>query len=305
MQFEYEAVVIGSGFGGAINACRLAKKWPGKVLVLERGKRYPMGSFPRTPQDMSNNFWNVLRDKQYQPKNAGSKEMYGLFDIRSFEHMDAVVGAGLGGGSLIYANVFLEPPEHIFDHNWPANCKKDALQPYYQTAKAVLGARPIPDQRAPRREVLRTQFFKQFAKSDDRESELVDINVFFGNDFQKPTDIGVQEKNRYGAVQTSCVYCAECDVGCNTHSKNTTDLNYLFVAENAYQAQINTMALVEKIVPLNSSGDEDPTSGGEFGYKVMWFDLENNKSIFSVTFGKQSFSKKTFPFTSFLLDGSI
>ena len=100
MQLDYEAIVIGSGFGGAINACRLAKKWPGKVLVLERGKRYPMGSFPRTPHDMSNNFWNVVREKQENPKNTGSKEMFGLFDIRSFEHMDAVVGAGLGGGSI-------------------------------------------------------------------------------------------------------------------------------------------------------------------------------------------------------------
>lgn len=283
MQFEYEAIVIGSGFGGAINACRLAKKWPAKVLVLERGKRYPMGSFPRTPHDMSNNFWNVVRDKQDNPKNAGSKEMFGLFDIRSFEHLDAVVGAGLGGGSLIYANVFLEPPEHIFDHNWPASCKKHVLQPYFQTAKSVLGARPIPDQSAPRREVVRTQLFEQFAKSEGRESELVDINVFFGNDITKPTDIGVQEKNRYGAVQTSCVYCAVCDVGCNTHSKNTTDLNYLFVAENNYQAQINTMTLVEKIVPLNSAGEEDSKADGEYGYKVIWLDLNNNKQQVSAT----------------------
>ncbi|WP_339723295.1 GMC oxidoreductase [uncultured Paraglaciecola sp.] len=277
MQLDYEAIVIGSGFGGAINACRLAKKWPGKVLVLERGKRYPMGSFPRTPHDMSNNFWNVVRDNQDNPKNAGSKEMFGLFDIRSFEHMDAVVGAGLGGGSLIYANVFLEPPAHIFDHNWPASCKKQALQPYYQTAKSVLGARPIPEQSAPRREVVRTKLFEKFAKSDGRKSELVDINVFFGNDFNKPTDIGVQQKNRYGALQTSCVYCAECDVGCNTHSKNTTDLNYLFVAENTYQAQIETMTLVEKIVPLNSSGDEDPQGDGSYGFKVIWLDLNNHK----------------------------
>ncbi|WP_299083093.1 GMC oxidoreductase [uncultured Paraglaciecola sp.] len=283
MQLKYEAVVIGSGFGGAINACRLAKQWPSKVLVLERGKRYPMGSFPRTPHDMSNNFWNVVRDKQHNTKNAGSKEMFGLFDIRSFEHMDAVVGAGLGGGSLIYANVFLEPPEHIFDHNWPQSCSKEALQPYYKTAKSVLGARPIPDQSAPRREVVRTQLFKEFAKHDGRDSKLVDINVFFGNDFSKPTDIGVQQKNRYGAIQTSCVYCAECDVGCNTHSKNTTDLNYLFVAENKYQAQIETMSLVEKIVPLNATGEEDTSANGEFGYRVFWFDLSNNKEEVSVT----------------------
>ena len=55
---KYKAIVIGSGFGGAITACRLSKKWPGEVLIVERGKRYPLGSFPRKPKDVSNNFFN-------------------------------------------------------------------------------------------------------------------------------------------------------------------------------------------------------------------------------------------------------
>jgi cholesterol oxidase len=277
MQLDFEAIVIGSGFGGAINACRLSKKWPGKVLVLERGRRYPMGSFPRTPHDMANNFWNVVDEKNPKAENAGSKEMFGLFDIRSFGHMDAVVGAGLGGGSLIYANVFLQPPDHIFDERWPATCKKETLQPYYQAAKSVLGARPVPQTDEPRRKVVRTELFAEFAQHEGRKSELVDINVFFGNDFNRPLDIGLQEKNRYGAVQTSCVYCAECDVGCNTHSKNTTDLNYLYVAEHQYQAQITTHALVEQIVPLNAAGAEDSQADGSHGYKVMWLDLQSKK----------------------------
>ncbi|MGS2721522.1 GMC oxidoreductase [Paraglaciecola aestuariivivens] len=275
MQLDYEAIVIGSGFGGAINACRLAKKWPGKVLVLERGKRYPMGSFPRSPHAMSTNFWNLSQPDD--PDIQGQRDMFGLFDIRRFEHMDAVVGAGLGGGSLIYANVFMPPPEHVFDHRWPETCKKDALEPYFQTAKSVLGARPIPDQSLAKRKIIRTELFQDFAKSDGRQSELVDINVFFGNDFDNPTDIGVQQTNRYGAIQTSCVYCAECDVGCNTHSKNTTDLNYLFVAENQYKAQIETLAIVNKITPLNEQGEADSQAKGEFGYLVTWLDLANNK----------------------------
>lgn len=276
-QFEHEAIVIGSGFGGAINACRLSAKWPGKVMVLERGKRYPMGSFPRTPRDMSSNFWNIVREGRKRPKNIGSKDMHGMFDIRTFDHLDAVVCAGLGGGSLIYANVFLQPPEEVFDDNWPQSCKKNALQPYYQAAKSVLGARPIPQSDDPRRNIVRTSLFQGFAKHEGRESELVDINVFFGNDFANPTDIGLQQKNRYGAVQTSCVYCAECDVGCNTHSKNTTDLNYLFVAENKYQAEIKTEMLADRIVPLDEQGNEDPSACGKYGYKVSWLDLNKGK----------------------------
>lgn len=277
INYDYEAIVIGSGFGGSINTCRLSKNWPGKVLLLERGKRYPMGSFPRSPHDMASNFWNIVREDRKRPKNIGSKDMHGMFDIRIFEHIDALVGAGLGGGSLIYANVFLQPPDEVFDDNWPETCKKQVLQPYYQISKEVLGARPIPQNDEPRRKVIRTEAFKAFAESEGRDSQLLDINVFFGNDFDAPLAIGEQDKNRYGAVQTSCVYCAECDVGCNTHSKNTLDLNYLHVAETRYNAEIKTEVLAEKIVPLNEQGEEDSTANGEFGYRVYWLDLLNDK----------------------------
>lgn len=285
---DYQAIVIGSGFGGSISTCRLAKKWPGEVLLLERGKRYPKGSFPRSPHDFANKFfWNVkVEDGRGKPKKISEQgESHGLFDIRNFDNMDALVCAGLGGGSLIYANVFLQPPEDVFDDNWPETCKKSVLQPYYAVAKSVLGARPIPANKGgddPRR-ILRTERFQEFAASENRQSELVDINVFFGNDFDNPLEIGVQDKNRYGAVQTSCVYCGECDVGCNTHSKNTLDLNYLFVAENRYQAAIKTEMLVEKIVPLDKDGNENADANGEFGFKVVWWNLNDNKKQNSAT----------------------
>ena len=140
-----------------------------------------------------------------------------------------------------------------------------------------MGARPIPQNGDPRRRIIRTELFQDFAKSEQRESKLLDINVFFGNDFDNPLPIGVQEKNRYGAVQTSCVYCGECDVGCNTHSKNTTDLNYLFVAEHRYQASIKTEMLVQKIVPLDKKGEDSPEDKGDNGYRVYWFDLNDGK----------------------------
>jgi cholesterol oxidase len=275
IEYDYEAIVIGSGFGGSINTCRLSKKWPGKVMLLERGKRYPLGAFPRSPHDMANNFWNLPPEKRSRPKNIASKETHGMFDIRNFDHIDAVVGAGLGGGSLIYANVFLQPPDEVFDHTWPETSKKDALQPYYAVSKEVLGARPMPQSDDPRRQVIRTGLFQEFAKADGHESQMLDINVFFGNDFDNPTDIGVQEKNRYGALQTSCVYCAECDLGCNTQSKNSLDLNYLHVAETRYQAAIKTEVLGQKIAPLDAQGNENPAASGEFGYRVYWLDLND------------------------------
>jgi cholesterol oxidase len=272
-----EALVVGTGFGGAITACRLAQHWPGpgKVAVFERGKRYPMGSFPRTPYDFSRNFWN-LPDEGRRRGKALAKELHGLFDIRNYRGMDAVICAGYGGGSLIYANVFLEPPDNVFDERWPI--KKTELTHYYGVAKDTLGSRPIPRNGDPRRRMVRTELFERVAKELGKESKLVDINVFFGNDFNNPLPIGHQEKNRFGALQTSCTYCGECDVGCNYHAKNTLDLNYLFVAEHRHKAAIHTGRLAERIVPLNASGAEDPTSDGSHGYRVYYRDLEPGRA---------------------------
>ena len=278
---KLEAVVIGSGFGGAVSCCRLAQKWGKGVLLLERGKRYPMGSFPRSPHQMADNFWSDPEDKTRRPRHVRRHGLRGLYDIRNYAKMDAVVSAGLGGGSLIYANVFLEPPAHVFAANWPAGVNRESLQRYYDVTKSVLGARPIPSSEGdPRRHVTRTGLFQDFARAQGRESKLADLCVFFGNDYtyndpqSSPVAIGLQEKNRFGATQTSCTYCGECDVGCNTHSKNTVDLNYLYVAERVHGARIQTDTLVERIVPLNAQGDEDSAADGQYGYRVHYHHLD-------------------------------
>ena len=222
MAEKCEAVVIGTGFGGGINACRLARKWPGRVVVLERGKRYGLGEFPRAPGDFARNFW-VLQDRTPRPRHvrraAGkSGELRGMYDIRSYAHMDIVTCAGVGGGSLIYANVFMVPPDEVFtDVRWPDSCKKAKLEPYYAVAKSVLASRPIPPHAGePRRRILKTELFQNVARQAQRDSQLVDINVFFVEAPNAPSKgIGLQEPNRYGALQTSCTYCGECICGCN------------------------------------------------------------------------------------------
>ncbi len=301
MPDRLEAVVIGTGFGGGINACRLSKRWPGKVLVLERGKRYPMGAFPRTPRDFAQNFWNLTDEGHERPKAMRQTESHGMFDVRNFKKMDAVLCAGLGGGSLIYANVFLRPPDEVFDQRWPASCKKAHLEPYYAIAKEVLGARPIPQDGDPRRRMIRTELFQQVAKANGRTSHMLDINVFFGNDFNKPLPLGQQDRNRYGAVQTSCVYCAECDAGCNYHSKNTIDLNYLYVAENRYNADVRTEHLAQKIVPLNAAGQDDPQADGSNGYRVTFVDLTSGRTSKSVLTNRVVVSAGTLGSTELLL----
>src|SRR5262245_29249182 len=157
-------------------------KWPGQVLVLERGKRYPLGSFPRAPRELSRNLWNLpISDEMPLWKRLGvrsglrgrvaDEELHGLFDFRSYDHVDLVQSAGLGGGSLIYANVFLFPPEELFqDERWPATCKFSDLYPYYEIARKILHSRRLPGYRPddpsvvpdnPRRRVIRTELFRK------------------------------------------------------------------------------------------------------------------------------------------------
>lgn len=275
-----EAVIIGSGFGGAVTCCRLSQKWPGQVLLLERGKRYALGSFPRSPHDFSNNFWAPASTADGRSTPRKQHQRNGLFDIRNYRRMDAVVAAGLGGGSLIYANVFLPAPDWVFQQGWPAALNGPLLAPYYAVARSVLGAKPVPPwSHNPQRRILRTELFAQFAQAERKPSTLADICVFFGNDYARPglapappLAMGVQEKNRFGALQTSCTYCGECDVGCNVQAKNTLDLNYLHVAEQVHGARIQTEAMAEKIVPLNPQREEDSTADGRFGYRVFYRD---------------------------------
>src|SRR5216683_6111463 len=107
---------IGSGFGGAVAACRLAQAGL-SVTVFERGRRYDTNPFPRNWNDLTDGWlWKVRQ---------------GLFDLKHFSQMMVVQAAGLGGGSLIYANVHLRAPQAVFDHGWPAGYSRAALDPYY------------------------------------------------------------------------------------------------------------------------------------------------------------------------------
>ena len=274
MKFDFEALIIGSGFGGAISALRLSKKWPGRVMLVERGKRYGFGGFPRSPSDMANNFFNLPSEGHRRPEQISPDKNLGLFDIRSYEHMDVVMAAGYGGGSLVYANVFLDPPSEVFDERWPEGCKRDDLLPYYKICKSVMGSRKIPA--GGEWELEKVGYYQNTALKLNRESELVDINVFFGNDPEKPLGQGLQEVNRYGALQSSCNYCAECDIGCNIRAKNTLDLNYLHAAEHRYGLNVLTEQKATRITPIGKEGFPSPGASGEYGYVVEVTDLNND-----------------------------
>lgn len=308
---DHEAVVIGSGFGGAVMCARLARRWPGKVLLLERGKAYPMGGFPRSPHGLAENVWcpddGAKRPLTVRHRRGKRGPLTGMFDIRHFDRIDTVTAAGLGGGSLIYANVFLRPPEAVFGQNWPAALRLGTLAPYYDVAQAVLGARPIPTASDPadRRHIKRTAQFQAFAQAAKLPTRLADIAVFFGDGYSYrgadlATPLGEQEVNRYGVRQTSCTYCGECNIGCNVRAKNSVDVNYLHVAQTRYRAEIQTQALVDRIVTIDSALADDPDADGRYGYRIYFRDL-HEESECSVTCQRVIVSAGTLGTTELLL----
>jgi len=236
MRDAYDVVVIGSGFGGAIPACRLAVA--GKsVCVLERGRRWEPADFPRTTPEVARAFWT--------PRDLG------LLDIRSFRRVDVIQASGVGGGSLVYLNVNWRPRPAVFeDPRWPAGITRETLEPYYDLSREVLEARtltppagwPMPP---------RTEAFLDAVRRTKREPVLVNIAVYTGPPRENPYG---------GAPQSACIYCGNCMLGCRVHAKNTLDLNYLAVAER-FGAEVHPLHRVDRIEPIDE---------GQGGYRVTF-----------------------------------
>lgn len=218
----FDAVVVGSGFGGAVSAYRLADD-NRRVCVLERGREWPPMEFPRSPADVSENVWDP---------SAGH---YGMFNFWSFRNMEALVASGLGGGSLIYANVLLQKPKHWFadeDGNgqrrrWPLQF--DDLLPHYKAVEEVL--QPV---RYPYDDTPKTAAFAAAADRLGFMPERPPMAVTFCRPGEQPARAECFDSdNRYGRTRQTCHLCGECIIGCNYGAKNTLDFNYLTMAEKA------------------------------------------------------------------------
>jgi choline dehydrogenase-like flavoprotein len=228
-QLEAEVLVIGSGFGGAVVACRLAQAGY-SVTILERGRRYPAGDAPNLPQDGA-----FLPDE----RRWSWKVDQGLWEVLDLDEIVSVQAAGYGGGSLIYANVHLRPPRSVFNSPWPAVFRnRTELDPYYDLVASMLEVAPVtahPDFQA---EITKSRQFESAAQNLGRR-------VFY-----PPLAIRYSDgPNQHGVDQRKCTGCGACCTGCPQSAKNTLDLNYLAIAERhgaRVFTQFEALELVER-----------------------------------------------------------
>ncbi len=227
MEKTYDYIIIGSGFGGSVSAMRLAEKGY-SVLVIEKGKRYRTDDFPKSNYNLRKHFW------------APIIKCFGIFKMTFFKEVVVVSGVGVGGGSLVYANTHVIPPNEFFNNTAWSLFKdwKKTLKPFYDKAHFMLGT-------TQNKLLYRAdEVLKEVAKDMGREDTFrtVDVGVYFGDTDKKidPYFKGL------GPLRKGCVECAGCMVGCRYNAKNTLDKNYLYFAKK-FGAKIVAETKVDKI----------------------------------------------------------
>ncbi|MEY4577511.1 MAG: hypothetical protein RL701_2214, partial [Pseudomonadota bacterium] len=255
----YDYVIIGSGFGGSVSALRLVEKGY-KVLLLEKGSELREQDFPETN-------WNLKR-WMWMPYLG----FRGLFQMRIFSHVQVLAGAGVGGGSLTYANTLPIPKRGFFQSAaWSglADWEKE-LSTHYQTARRMLGAAPT-DFLTPADALL-----KELAaeRGTPDAFEKPHVAVFMGEPGKRVKDpyFGGEGPDRVG-----CVRCGSCMTGCKHGAKNTLDKNYLYFARKR-GLELLADTEVEHVSPRPEGGYRIRARSGKaalFGNKTVEFEAEN------------------------------
>lgn len=223
----YDYIIIGSGFGGSVSAHRLTEKGY-DVLVLEKGKEYKDEDYPKTNWNIPKFLW------------APFFKCFGILKLTPFRKVFVLSGVGVGGGSLVYANTLMTPPDEFFSNSVWSYMKdwKKELAPYYNKAKFMLGVAPNP--------MINEEdlILKEVAKDFGREEHFsnVDVGVYFG-DPEVETDPYFEGE---GPLRRGCTGCAGCMVGCRYNAKNTLVKNYLYFARKN-GAKVEAETLVDKI----------------------------------------------------------
>jgi cholesterol oxidase len=254
---NFDAIVIGSGFGGAITACRLAEAGY-KVLILERGRRWDRTNYPRKPEDPW--VWSAMHPERQN----------GWLDLRCFPHMTVAQGAAVGGGSLIYANISCEAPREAFTAGWPPEITYDELKPCYDAVAAFMNVQKIPTNQWTSRMKLMKEAAEAIGHGDRfRPLELaVSFDADWTYEQDDPHDEAKSKRfiNAQGVEQGTCVHLGNCDIGCDVEARNTLDRNYIPWAEK-HGAEVRPLHLVTNILPIQG------------GFQVFYDELQNGGRV--------------------------
>jgi cholesterol oxidase len=251
----YDVVVVGSGFGGSVTALRLTEKGY-RVGVLEAGRRYTDETLPKTSWDVRKFVW------------APKLGLHGIQRIHVLKDVVILAGAGVGGGSLNYANTLYEPPQTFFDDpQWKHITDwRDELTPFYDQARRMLGVVVQPTI-TPSDVAMRT-VAEQMGKGDTFKP--TQVGVFFGRDGRKEPGQLVDDPffGGVGPARRGCIECGECMTGCRHGAKNTLNQNYLALAERGGTV-VHPDTTVTSIRPLPEGGYElTTTRTGRWRQKV-------------------------------------
>lgn len=225
MDTTYDAIVVGSGFGGGVAACRLAEAGH-RVLVLERGRRFAAQDFPDSPEQAPFAFWHPTLNPD------------GMFDLRLMKDLSVLTAAGVGGGSLVYANVQLRAPEDVFAEGWPKAIRRSLLDPYYDRTEQALRPMTTPD------DLPKISAFAAAGREIGKQAELLPLAVNFEADRDHPFS---------GVHQQRCQNLGRCDIGCPVHAKNTIDITYIARAEQ-FGAEVLPLHEVLRLDPPTRQG---------------------------------------------------
>ncbi len=231
---SYDFVIVGSGYGGAITAARLSAA-PSKpsVCVLERGREWQVGEFPDKLAD-------VLKHRNDRNLNPT-----GLYEFLTYPEITVLKGCGLGGTSLINANVAIQPDDETFQQSaWPRQLNAAMLQPFYDKARGVLAAVPHPRSNPAQATCLRK------VSGLDRRAQELSQRAYGLNIAVNHTIDGV---NPHGVAQKPCTDCGDCVTGCNVGAKNTLAMNYLPIAQRN-GAHIFPKCEVKHVEKLSNGG---------------------------------------------------